>query len=90
MSDTNADPAYVRDRTRVRGLVDLHAAWTSPGETWEIALWGRNVTNERYLLYSVDVSSLYRPATDPAPNSIRLATWNMPRLYGATVTWRWR
>lgn len=88
LSDTNSDPAYVHDRTKIDGVIDLHASWSTPDDAWEVAVWGRNVTSERYLVYSVDVSSLYRPATQPLPNSIRLANWNAPATWGVTLTSR--
>jgi iron complex outermembrane receptor protein len=87
-SDTNVIPDYIHDRTEIKGIVDLHATWQSEDDAWELALWGRNVTDERYLTFSVDVSTLYRPATDPLPNSIRLANWSAPPTYGVTLTRR--
>lgn len=86
-TDANNDPAYVHDRARVKSLLNLHASWTSANDRWEVALWGKNVTNERYLTLWTDLTAFFFPlGAAGAGNSIGNALWNAPRTYGFTVS----
>jgi iron complex outermembrane recepter protein len=44
---------------------------------WEVALWGRNLTDELYVVQGVDVSSLF----------IGNRNYNAPRTFGADLLW---
>ena len=45
-------PQEIRDLTAWRGLVNLHASWSSNDGSWEVLLWGKNVTNLHYVVYA--------------------------------------
>jgi iron complex outermembrane receptor protein len=49
-------PAYITALTAWRGLVNLHASWTSGNGRHEVALFGQNVTNIHYGLLPADLS----------------------------------
>jgi iron complex outermembrane recepter protein len=59
-------------------IYNARASVLDMGRVWEIALWGRNLTDELYVVQGVDVSSLF----------IGNRNYNAPRTYGADVLWR--
>jgi iron complex outermembrane receptor protein len=48
----NDTPQAIRDLTAWRGLVNMHALWSSNDDRWELLLWGKNVTNLHYAVYA--------------------------------------
>lgn len=49
-----------------------------PGErTWELALWGRNLTDEQYVVQGADISAFF----------VGNRNYNAPRTVGAELTW---
>jgi iron complex outermembrane recepter protein len=52
----NDTPQAIRDLTAWRGLVNLHASWTSNNDQWEVLFWGKNVTNRHYAVYGQSAS----------------------------------
>jgi len=48
----NDTPQAIRDLTAWRGLVNLHALWSSNDDRWELLLWGKNITNLHYAVYA--------------------------------------
>src|SRR5260370_5389552 len=48
----NDTPQAIRDLTAWRGLVNLHALWSSNDDRWELLLWGKNITNLHYAAYA--------------------------------------
>jgi iron complex outermembrane receptor protein len=48
----NDTPQTIRELTAWRGLVNLHALWTSNGDRWEVLVWGKNVTNLHYAVFA--------------------------------------
>ncbi|HET6629981.1 MAG TPA: TonB-dependent receptor [Woeseiaceae bacterium] len=57
-------------------LVNARITYTAPGETWELSVFGTNLTDERYITSGVaDVPSF----------GLVEATWARPREWGATV-----
>jgi iron complex outermembrane receptor protein len=49
-------PDFVTSETAWRGLINLHASWTSPDERHEVALFAQNLTNIHYALLPADLS----------------------------------
>jgi iron complex outermembrane receptor protein len=95
--DENNDYAFITDRTRIRGLVNLHANWTSADEHWEVSLWGNNVGNDRYIINATELTAFYAnpaeflatDATGSNPlNRMYVGDWNTPRMFGISVTYR--
>jgi len=43
---------------RGHGLLNARAAWTPPGDRWELAIWGQNRSNEKYLTFGFDRAEL--------------------------------
>ena len=56
-------------------LVGLHATYQPPNSNWEFGIWGRNVTDEEYVAYTVDLSDFgvdYVQFGDPATYGVSL------------------
>ncbi|QTC90735.1 TonB-dependent receptor [Brevundimonas goettingensis] len=62
-------------------LIDLSATWTSPSGAWELGLFGKNLTDERYKVGG------YNFAGATYNNSID-AFYGPPRTVTARLTWR--
>jgi iron complex outermembrane recepter protein len=94
--NANDEYSFITNNTKIRGLVNLHANWTSMDQRWEVALWGNNVNNKRYIINATDLTAFYATvpeffATDAAGNPLNkmyVGDWNTPRMYGLTVTFR--
>ena len=66
------------DRQGAYDLLDARIALTRSDDRLELALWGKNLTDERYKTY-IGVF---------APLNQAFVTFGVPRTYGATLTWR--
>ncbi len=56
-------------------LLGLHATYQPPNSNWEFGIWGRNVTDEEYIAYTVDLSDFgvdYVQFGDPATYGVSL------------------
>ena len=58
-----------------QNLLDARIGWTSNSGQWEVALWGKNLTDEAYFAHSYVIG----------PGAI--GVWGPPRTYGVTATW---
>ena len=56
------------------GIWDASATWTSPQESWNVSVWGKNLDDEEYRIHSI-LSNI--------AGTVDL--WGPPRTYGATV-----
>jgi len=71
-------------------------SWTSANERWQVALWGNNVNDKRYIINATDLTAFYATipeflATDTAGNPINkmyAGNWNTPRMLGVSLTWK--
>ena len=73
--DTSNSPLLV---SRARWLWNARIAYRSPGDRWEWALWGRNLSDETYKVAVVNLS-------DFGFNNV---TFSEPRTWGIEVVWR--
>jgi iron complex outermembrane receptor protein len=86
----NDTPAFLRDRTAWRGVVNLHSSWSSKDDRWELTFWGKNVTNRQFLNFAVD-QTLFFESPDEANNptnhifNARLAN---PRWWGVNLQFK--
>ena len=68
-SDT---PAFVTSLTAWRGLVNMHASWTSPDERREVAVFADNLTNIHYGTVPADLSVFVQTGPEFVPGVDRL------------------
>jgi iron complex outermembrane recepter protein len=62
------------------GLLDGRVSFFSPDESWEVALWGRNLTDK-----------VYRSQVQSGVNgTIGISRFGDPRTYGVSFIWRYR
>ncbi len=72
--ETSNNPLLAQD---AYGLLDGRISFSSPDGDWEVALWGRNLTDERYLLGVVGLGAF----------GYNLQSWGEPLTWGVDVTW---
>ncbi|MDE0062025.1 MAG: TonB-dependent receptor [Gammaproteobacteria bacterium] len=54
--------------------------YVSPGGNWDVAVWGRNITDEAWIADTLN---------GPASLGWGAIVYGAPRSFGATVNWRW-
>jgi iron complex outermembrane recepter protein len=59
-------------------IINSRLSLLNAGRTWEFALWGRNLTEEFYVVQGVDVGALF----------IGNHNYNAPQTYGADFIWQ--
>jgi iron complex outermembrane recepter protein len=92
----NNDYSFITNNTRIAGLLNLHANWTSADEVWAVSLWANNANNKRYLINAVDLTAFYATvpeflATDAAGNNVNkmyVGDWNAPRMFGISFSYK--
>ena len=92
----NNDYSFITNNTRITGLVNLHANWTSANEAWAVSLWANNVNNKRYIINATDLTAFYATipeflAADTDGNKINkmyAGDWNAPRMFGVSFTYK--
>ena len=57
------------------GLFDGSVTWVSPGGTWEVALWGKNLANRAWIAH------VYTTANEV------FGVYGDPRMYGVRLNW---
>ena len=70
---------YLDQRTVVQeqDLLDARIGWRSADERWEVALWGKNLTDEEYIAHSYVIG----------PGVIGI--FGPPATYGVTFSYNW-
>jgi iron complex outermembrane recepter protein len=93
----NNDAAFITRNTRITGLLNLHAGWSSDDERWHVSLWGNNVNDKRYIINAVDLTAFYATpreffapdAGGGALNKMYVGEWNAPRMLGISFTYEY-
>jgi iron complex outermembrane receptor protein len=83
----NDTPQPIRSLSAWRGLVNLHALWSSQDDRWEVLLWGKNVTNLHYAVFAQSAEVYIANATeffDPSKYLYEIQPGPF-RSYGATL-----
>lgn len=87
---TNDEPDELVDETERNDVFNAFVTYTSPGDDWEVGLWGRNIANEKsvtfapnYFFFMLDFDE-FLSGLDQAWR----VSYTEPRSYGATLTYR--
>jgi iron complex outermembrane receptor protein len=90
LTAANDTPSFIRELTAWRGLINMHALWSSDNSRWEVEFWGKNITNIQYYSYPVDNTAFFETPAEAGNSNNRLFDVAGPpyRSYGATLRWR--
>jgi len=69
---------YINQNTKIDefDLIDMRLSWTSANESWQLALWGKNITDEQWVSHSYTIG----------PGVI--GVWGAPELWGVSVRYQ--
>ncbi|MGH8139930.1 MAG: TonB-dependent receptor [Steroidobacteraceae bacterium] len=86
----NNTPQDVLTRTAWRGVVNLHATWTSQTDRWEVVLWGKNVTNRHFTSLAANQSIFVLSETEANDPSLHVFDGHFvaPSWFGVTLRMR--
>ncbi len=88
-NDANAAPANIVDRSRYRGVTNVHATWASRNDRIEVTLFGKNVTNTQSVITAADLSNFYDTFAEfNAGNTVFIVNYTDPRVIGISLTGR--
>jgi iron complex outermembrane receptor protein len=68
-------------------LVDARISWTSDDDQWELAAYGTNLLNDKYLTSAQ--ANRTGISTSTASVATAYGTQGEPRFFGVRATWRW-
>jgi iron complex outermembrane receptor protein len=89
--DQNDTPDFILRNTAIRGLANAHLTWDSGGDLWEVSLWGKNVTNTRYLVVASDLTPFYAKLAEYASgafNKMFAGDWSPRSMFGISATFK--
>jgi len=83
INDFNVQPSY--------GTLNGRIAFASPSHSWELALFGTNLTDQHYA-YTGGTVEAFAPGPGGLPVPTPTIAWNIPgapRMFGVEGTYRW-
>ena len=89
--DQNDTPEFILKNTVIRGLTNAHLTWASNADTWEVSLWGKNITNTRYLIVASDLTPFYANLAEyasAAGNKMFDGNWSSRSLFGISANYK--
>jgi iron complex outermembrane receptor protein len=87
--DANSVPDFVVRRSAFRGLLNLHAIWSSEDNRTELTVWAKNVNNKRAVINSQDLSNLFDTVGEfNSGGLVFVANYNESRTVGISLTQR--
>ncbi len=91
LTATNERPDFIRNQTKYDGIVDARLALGTAEGRWELALWGKNLTDEQSITSSVEVSSLVGTLGEVLGGlEYYRSVYTRPRSAGVSLRWQWR
>lgn len=83
--EVSNEPAFA---TGNKGLVNANLTYSNTDRDWRVTLWGKNITNERFVTYGQDlVGFLYPGSPNPQNLPATMPRYNSPASFGLTVTY---
>ena len=87
--DANDTAQFVLDKSKYRGLANLHATWRRDDDKLDFTVWAKNLTNTQSVINSSDLSNFYdTPGEIGAGKQVYITTWTAARTAGVSVTAR--
>lgn len=88
LTPTGERPDFIRDQTAYDGIVDARVALQTTDGQWELALWGKNLTDERTIVSSVQLASLVGTFPELLGGlQYYRSVYTRPRSFGVSLTW---
>jgi uncharacterized protein len=89
IDDANSISDFVVHRSAFKGLLNLHAIWSSEDNRTEVTVWAKNVNNKRAVINSQDLSNLFDTVGEfNSGGLVFVANYNEPRTVGISLTQR--
>lgn len=84
--DVSNDPALT---AKYPGIVNASITYSLPNESWEISLYGKNLTDERTKLTAQDYSVFFFSGDDLGEGKQAISTtYNPPLEWGISLRWK--
>ena len=89
-TDQNNEIPLVVNNTPISGLLNLRASWTSADNAWVVSIYGKNVTDKRYLIYATDLTPFYATPGEYFGGVDKMydTNWSPPAEFGVTITFK--
>ena len=87
--DANSAPDFVVHRSAYKGLLNLHAIWSSQGDRTEVTVWAKNLNDKRALINTADLSNLFDTVGEfNSGGRVYVGNYNEARTIGISLTER--
>ena len=88
-NDANSTPQFIVDRSRFRGLLNLHATYETKNDRVEVTAFAKNVTGTRSIITNADLSNFYDTFTEFKKGGyVSIDNFTDPRVIGVSITGR--
>ena len=81
-TEISNDPAF---KTNNDGILNGRIEYQTSDERWTLSVWGKNLTDERYILYSNDLGGFWFAAGDPNSALAFSPRWSQRRHWGVSL-----
>ena len=87
---TNKQVLFARPLTKIKGLVNGSVIYHPANASWDLQLWGKNLTNENYVVFSNNYYFFAATKVDFAAGvtDVDRSIFAPPRTYGVTLNYR--
>jgi iron complex outermembrane receptor protein len=88
-NDANSTPDFAVHRSAYKGLLNLHAIWSSEEDRTEVTVWAKNLNDKRALINTADLSNFFDTVGEfNNGGRVFIANYNEPRTVGISLTER--
>ncbi len=81
-TEISNDPAF---KTSNDGILNGRIEYQTKDERWTLSVWGKNLTDERYILYSNDLGGFWFASGDPNAALAFSPRWSQRRHWGVSL-----
>ena len=88
-NDANSTPAFIVAKSAYKGVLNLHAIWSSEDDHYEVSLWAKNLTNRRAIINNADLSNFFDTIGEFNKGGyVSIDNWTDARTVGVSLTGR--